>query len=132
MKLAVDKLRKAISNMLIAGYTYDDIMRESGTHNVGRIERGEIAPTRKTWKKLHEAFPDYIPMPELLDGKVVYSPVSNVMKNSSGTQIGRDAIGTSSDNLSDIAKKAIAIAEAYGASDEDWRDFIKTLHEKYL
>lgn len=53
------------------GKSWMMITEESGVSNVKSIAEGHIKPSIESWQQLHNAFPDKIPPPEMLDGEVV-------------------------------------------------------------
>jgi hypothetical protein len=88
-RLNTDVLRQSLNDMINDGYTLDELQKASGANNLSRISRGETEPTKKTWWKLHDAFPAEIPPPSYVDGRTVYKSQS-VSNSSNVNQAGRD------------------------------------------
>jgi hypothetical protein len=91
--LDTSTLRDALAELELR-YTLDEIQKASETNNLSRILRGVAGgrptePTKKTWWKLHDAFPAEIPPPSYVDGRTVYKSQS-VSNSSNVNQAGRD------------------------------------------
>jgi hypothetical protein len=50
---------------------YAEIKEVSGVSNIGRIEKQKYIATIESWLKLHLSFPDDIPPPTTIDGRVI-------------------------------------------------------------
>lgn len=112
--------------------TDQEITKRSGVHNIRKIISIDIHATPRSWKRLHKAFPDYIPMPEYIDDDGNDIAVSVV--NRAGTavnQAGRDINTSSQENykLSPLEKMAIDAVRQFG-SDADLKELIKKVMEQ--
>ena len=101
MEPNVEKLKKAIEDMQLAGVSFNQMQQKAKVHNLSRIVSGDMAATPQLWKKLKEAYPLNIPDIEYLDGGEIYKPtmVSNTIKgaNISNNRQANNIYGASED-----------------------------------
>lgn len=105
---------------------WSHITKLSGVHNVRRIADLDISPTISSWWKLHDAFPEDIPVPVLEDSHGRDYVVQNANKNSKSTinqSAGkRERLSPREQYFWDTFKKH--------GTDSDLDDFIGTLLSK--
>ena len=78
MRLNIEILQNDLNNMHeLKGFTYSEITKESGVHNISRIISGDICPTVDSWWRLRKAFPDHIQEPVYSSGEKIYSAQMN-------------------------------------------------------